>query len=339
MIAVTADIHAHNHKPFSTILKDGRNSRLVAILDAVRWIAKDAKKKKCQYFFIAGDLFHSRRSIEISVLSEVAKLIDEISDLFKQVFIVVGNHDLTISQNANSIGALKRKNVSIVDRPTVVDCSGIRIACVPWVATRKALRSSLKRLCDYDGIIAHAALDKAWSGPSDWEVEGDVKLDDVMKGQHRWALLGHFHKTQSWEDGKKFVAYVGSPIQHSFGERDEKKGYWIVKKSGTPKFIANPDLPKFVLVENVADVKKVKEGDHVRTIGAKAEALKRKVAAVSKTDVVAVRDVTESIKQRLPHQDKGDRKIVEAFVEAVGAPESVDPRDLADIGVYLLKKS
>lgn len=336
MIAVTADIHADNHKPFSTILQDGRNSRLVAILDSVRWIAADALKRKCDFFCIAGDLFHNRRNIEVSVLSEVSKLIEELSTQFKRVYILTGNHDYAFSgNNAHSTAAFKRANVVIVDKVCVENIGGKKIGFVPWTATRAAFTKKLKRVKGCDGIITHVAVDKAWAGPSDWEVEGDTEIPDLFKGKHRWVLMGHFHKPQSWEEPGRIVAYVGSPIQHTHGERNERKGYWIVPKSGLPKMIYNDDAPRFVQVEKKSDLEKVRPQDYVKTAGPKAKSLRAKVEKTT-PNVVSLPVPSETIEQRLPPQKAGDRKIVRAFVKSAGVPDGLDPRDVVDIGLYLL---
>lgn len=337
MIAVTADIHAANHKPFATVLANGRNSRLQAILDSVRWIAQDARERGCKYFCNAGDLFHSRKTIEVSVLSAVSELIDELSESFRKVILVVGNHDLSLtSGGGNSPSAFKRKNVLVVDRPTIVKCGQLIVGCIPWIPQRLAFVKAIKRVSGRcHGIVTHAALDRSWAGPSDWEVEGDIDLSDVV-GKHRWVLMGHFHKSQSWRIKNVFVAYTGSSIQHSFGERKEPKGYWIATRSKEPVFIENPNLPQFVQVEHKRDLKKVRDFDYVRTVGQRANSLKQ--ALNNCPNVIALPPVANTVAQRLPLQSAGDHKIISSYLKIADmVPEGLDRRDLQTLGLTILR--
>lgn len=343
MIAVTADIHAANHKPFSTILPDGRNSRLVAIIDAVLWCANDAVERGCKFFCIAGDLFHNRKSIEVSVLSEVSGLVDKLSGMFEQVYVLVGNHDESLSRKEHSVGAFRRTNVHVIDKPTWHKLGKQRVGFLPWTPTRAAftkrftkLLKRMKREADgCDGVITHIGLDKAWAGPVDWEVEGDIEIPDIFKGKQKWVLMGHFHKAQSWEEGKRLIAYVGSPLQHSYAEQDERKGYWVVPDKGVPFMVYNDDAPRFVTVSKKAEAQKVRPQDYVKTVGKKADALKTRIAKKN-PNVIALPEVQVVTERRLPPQRSGDRKIVRAFVEAQGVPEGLHPGDVMDIGLKLL---
>jgi len=336
MIAVTADIHADNWQQFSTILEDGRNSRLVAILDAVRWTAKDAVDRGCEFFCIAGDLFHNRKFIEVTVLSEVSSLVDELSRMFTFVYILRGNHDESITRREDSVSAFTRDNVEVINRPCVRVIGNKRVGFIPWVGpSRATFTKKLKQIKKVDGIITHAALDKAWTGPSDWEVEGDLRVTDLLKGKQKWVLMGHFHKSQSWEEDGRLVAYVGSPIQHTMGERTECKGYWVVPRRGKPYMVYNDAAPRFHEVKTKKDVEAVRPQDYVKTVGEDANKLKKRVAKRTPF-VVALPPLKQDTKLRLPPQRKGERKIVKAFVKAHGVPEGIDPSDAADIGLYIL---
>lgn len=336
MIAVTADIHADNWQQFSTVMDDGRNSRLVAILNAVRWTAKDALDRGCEFFCVAGDLFHNRKFIEVAVLSEVSNLIDELSRMFTFVYILRGNHDESITRRENSVGAFKRGNVEVIDRPCVRVLGNKRVGFIPWVGpSRATFTKKLKQIKKVDGVITHAALDKAWAGASDWEVEGDLRVTDLMKGRQKWVLMGHFHKSQSWEDGDKLIAYVGSPIQHTMNERTERKGYWVVPRRGKPFMVYNDEAPRFHEVKTAKDVKLVRPHDYVKTVGENANKLKKKVAKRT-PHVVALPPPKLDTKLRLPPQREGAHKIVKSFVKAHGVPEGIDPSDATDIGMYIL---
>lgn len=336
MIAVTADIHADNWQQFSTILSDGRNSRLVAILDAVRWIAKDAVDRNCEFFCIAGDLFHNRKFIEVTVLSEVSNLIDELSRMFRFVYILRGNHDESVTRRENSVSAFKRNNVEVIGRPCTRVLGSKKIGFIPWCGPSRAMFTKhLKQVKKVDGIITHAAVDKSWAGPSDWEVEGDLRITDLLKGNQKWVLMGHFHKSQSWEEKDTLIAYVGSPIQHTMNERAERKGYWIVPRKGKPFMIYNDEAPRFHEISTVEEIDAVRPQDYVKTFGNQANALKKHIKKHT-PHVVALPPLKLDTKQRLPPQRTGDRKVVESFVKACGVPEGMESSDAVDIGMHIL---
>jgi len=313
------------------------NSRLKEIVKAVRWMAKRSVKAGAEYFIVAGDFFHSRRSIEISVLHAAADLVDFLSGKFEKVVVLIGNHDLSMTGGThNSVRALRRKNVVVVDKPTVLDL-GEKIGFLPWETKPTEVRKAFREFSQQNaaGVVCHLALDKALSGPSDFEVPGVIKLSDLSKGRHRWVLMGHYHKTQSWKKNEKLIAYVGSPLQHNWGERGEKKGFWLVEKGKRPRFVENDKSPRFVLVETKEDAEAVRPQDYVKVV---RKGARKHLTDKNENVIIVPEQRDDEIKVRLPDRAKGDRELIRAYLKYAKVPERLNPKYVEDIGNLLLEQ-
>lgn len=344
MLAVTADVHAHNYRDYATTLASGLNSRLVEIVRALEWAGTDALSRGARTFVVAGDLFHSRKAIDVTVLYQVSQAIAALAEKFEKVILLVGNHDLPVGNApGNSLDALRSRNVQVVASPKIVpvkDEQGLtyRIGLIPWTNSREVVREVMKDFAKEDlvGIVGHLALNDAKTGPTDYEVPGPIKARDLCKGKHRWVLLGHYHKSQHWKVGAKLVAYVGSLLQHTWAERDQDKGYWFVDDpQGKPTMIWNTLSPRFVQSRNSKQDQAIRKNDYGRVTGPRTAARVKKIRS-AKVIIVPERE-DDAVPQRMPAQVEGDEPIVSAYLEHTGVPKGVQADDLSYLGLRLLR--
>lgn len=75
-ICIISDTHLHNWTQFSTIDKNGVNSRLKIILKEMYSVAEKAKEAGCEALVHCGDLFHVKGKVDTSVLVPTTFLLE-----------------------------------------------------------------------------------------------------------------------------------------------------------------------------------------------------------------------------------------------------------------------
>jgi DNA repair exonuclease SbcCD nuclease subunit len=339
MIAVTADLHCYNHKPFARILKDGTNSRLNDILLCLEWMVGRALEKKCEAFVIAGDLFHSRKSIENGVLDRVCTAFHHLEAAAKgkmQIIVLAGNHDYSVTGDGSvSISAIESDHVVVVREPTGFPKLGIGF--IPYMADAKAVRDAAAGFVKKTKfIIAHLGLKEGSVGPGDFEVPDSVPMDCLLPDKFKKILLGHYHRRQKIGDN---ILYVGSPLQLTFGEMGEEKGFTLLQDDGKTTFVKNTESPVFL--ETPVDALKSLERrpcDFVKVIIPPGDEVDLKKLEEENVRIEVLKpdvDVTE----RIPLYGKKDNEIIEEYVKANPGGEDDFNALLIQEGVKLLEES
>lgn len=220
-----------------------------------------------------GDCLDNRKFVNIDLLRQVRqRIFDELQKRNVQVHLVLGNHDLfyrTLS-SVNSPTELfgRYSNVTIYDKPTTVNLSGIPVDFIPWVnkttedETYNLLRSTLSAYA-----FGHLELEG-------FQVLRGIKSDKGLSAsafhRYRKVFTGHFH--QKHDDGQIF--YLGTAYDMTFSDLDEKKGFHVFDtETGNVEFIQNPSKMFFRLIyddstDNYAVLPKmdVYENKYVRLI-------------------------------------------------------------------------
>ncbi len=108
------------------------------------------------------------------------------------------------------------------------------------------LWSGYSRLARRDGVltavVAHGTVRGSVTSTGQKMVGRDIEfsIEDLLSVDADFALLGHIHKAQSWDDVRAY--YAGSIAKLNVGEREDK-GFWIHEKDGaerTSRFIIVP---------------------------------------------------------------------------------------------------
>lgn len=222
-IFCTADIHLANHREFSTVLPDGTNSRLKIGCDVLRHIITKAAN---QVLVIAGDLFHDRESIDISVLRAASDVIEYASTRCAQTFLLAGNHDQYLSKGEiHSLQAFKNfRNVEVIDKPCYI--SEISSVMMPYLNDYDLWRQWWQKL-PISGVTPTAFLHADIIGA---EMNGGflasrgVDLQTLQRPEIPVIISGHYHKPQTLAPG---IYYVGSPYQLDRAEAGQQKRYFV----------------------------------------------------------------------------------------------------------------
>lgn len=196
------------------------------------------EKKKPTFTVILGDTLHYHGTTKNAPFKMVYYFIERIVNV-SPVYILIGNHDYInqcqyLTDNHFFLPYRKWKGVTIVDRPIYVehgDQSFVMCPYVPPMKFEKALNELLKNGQDWqmaDCIFAHQEF-KGCLYKSSKSTKGDS-----WDSEYPPVISGHIHDEQQVGEN---VFYTGTPIQHSFGEKPNKK-VWFVSfgKSDDPPY-------------------------------------------------------------------------------------------------------
>ena len=216
-LSFTADVQAYPRSAFATY--DGwLNSRLKSTSDALLFAADRADGGA---LIIDGDLFHNRETLGIDVIKVVIDTIQECTRRCSSVTISAGNHDQY--KRDGSVSPLVMldymKGVSIVPSEGISVTFGRSqlVHILPHTVDHEKVRAFVKSVSGgvlvlHQGV-AGAMLNGAISTST-------LTLQDLCAERFDFVILGDYHKPQKLAEN---VWYVGSPIQHDWGEADEQK--------------------------------------------------------------------------------------------------------------------
>jgi DNA repair exonuclease SbcCD nuclease subunit len=358
-ILIFSDLHIHPHKKSSERLQD--------CLDALAWVFATAKRIGVNNIVFLGDLFHDRQKIDVLAYQKAFEILEgNMSDGGFRLTLLLGNHDLWHYErlDISSVNPLRTiPGVRVVDSPSVIEISDgtedFYMGFLPYTHSpiedlkrvEKDWRSSVKG--DHRRVLGgHIAVDGAlWNLRHNTlsdvvvEHEGDmVKVGpEIFKGWDR-VFLGHYHAAQKMNDK---VEYVGSPLQLSFGEADQKKHIMVYDTlNDSSSYIENDFSPKhFIINEDQVDDERLK-GNFVRleveNIAA-SEVQKMREGLVNSLGVS-----TLEIKQRAKNEAhvvedarailSNEDEMIERYVEQV-SPEGLDRDALIRVGKEICKIS
>ncbi len=206
-----------------------------------------------------GDVFDNRAIIGLNTICRVIKLFEEFSEIFKDIRITVGNHDI-MKKSTNDITSLNMlkyiPNVKIYYEPVVEVIDGKSCLFNPWIENPERERELLSGV-NVDYVFGHLEIGGSqMSNRSGVKIEfaGGVKPSDFKDAQ---VYAGHIHIRQN----NKNIHYVGNPYHKDRGDRDNPKGITIIDlKTGDTEFIENKVSPRFIK-ENIYDILDVTIGE------------------------------------------------------------------------------
>lgn len=178
-------------------------------------------------------------------MCRVIELFEKFSEIFNDIRIIVGNHDIfkKSTNDITSVNMLKHiPNVKIYYEPSVEVIDGKTVLFNPWVEDLEKEKSLLSGV-DVNYIFGHLMIGGAKmtdrSGMKVSAVSG-INMKDFKSAQ---VFAGHIHIRQD----NKNIHYVGNPYSKDRGDRGNVKGLTILNvKSGKTEFIENTYSPEFV---------------------------------------------------------------------------------------------
>lgn len=199
-----------------------------------------------------GDVFDNRSILGLNTINRVISIFEKLSDIFNDIRITVGNHDMLrkSTTDVTSVNILKYiPHVKIYYTPHVEVIDGKTVLFNPWIENPEKEHEVLSNV-NVDYIFGHLEIGGAlMSNRSGVKVTlgSGVKKSDFKNAQ---VYAGHIHIRQD----DKNIHYIGNPYHKDRGDRDNIKGITVLDiKTGETQFIENTTSPRF-LKESIYDI-------------------------------------------------------------------------------------
>ena len=377
-IVATADIHFGHSEHLGKINPEtGLHGRLEDFLRNFDEIVKYVidPKNDVGLFIIAGDLYKTRHPTNTQQ-EEFAKRLRFLQDKKVQTLILVGNHDIMVSEGsshtAGVIGALAdQKYIRVIDKPDVFAIPGINVVLMPYIYRQKlgvktndeALQyyhDTIKELQAKVGIgpklfVGHQTIENCHmpSGYVDPEQVSEIVVPQSFLKGFDFAIFGHIHEHQVVCKNPTAI-YTGALERIDFSQADKPVGFVVYDtKSNTFDFVDLPATDLYKIYLDLSDG----EGDLTKRIVDSID-LKRIPQSVVKIEC-KVREtdickINKSTIQGITSQAKFDAGLIYEIVrahmsrneeinESVSSHEALKKyiegrKDLADISEEIFKR-
>lgn len=175
-----------------------------------------------------GDYYENRTSINFKALEHNRKIFLEVlREKGIHMDIIPGNHDVYY-KNTNKLNALKEllghymAEVNIIEKPTVVNYDGLKVALLPWINQENEEKTSkFIRNCKADICGAHLEL-------QGFEMQAGIECthgqDAKLFDRFEMVLSGHFH-TKSQRDN---IHYLGSQMEFFWSDCNDRKYFHVL---------------------------------------------------------------------------------------------------------------
>ena len=202
-----------------------------------------------------GDTLDRHESIHVSPLTRAVKFLARLKEI-APTYLLIGNHDLKNNRqflsDEHPFTALKYwgPNMTVVDAPVQTVIKGQTFTFVPYVPPGR-YEEALNQLTGWmnsSAIFGHQELFGAQMGAI-ISTEGDI-----WPLTRPYTILGHIH---DYHELQPNAIYVGTPIQHAFGDRHDKTVSFFTFNSATDRSHERIDLGlvrKFIVRLNCGEV-------------------------------------------------------------------------------------
>ncbi|MFZ5480357.1 MAG: metallophosphoesterase family protein [Myxococcota bacterium] len=203
-----------------------------------------------------GDLFDRSRPTDRAVAA-AAELLEEVARAVP-LLVMPGNHD------RRGLGGHFPRAAWVIDRPTVVDLAGVRVAAVPFLRDAGTWAAAAREVCagGVDLLLAHQAFEGARVPGHTFRSEPDTIRECHLPTGVTTILCGHIHPRQVTRVGGAVVVQPGSTERTAFSERFDTKGA-LRWEDGAWRFVDLPARP-MALVRGPDELAAVGPGTLVR---------------------------------------------------------------------------
>lgn len=198
---------------------------------------------------IGGDLWQSRSSQTLSTLLAIREALLKADKLGIDITIAEGNHCKVDQESIYGYSHIydQYPGVTVIDDVKCYNYDKVNLYIMSYFpesgSFTERLQVVVSELLDKSKInllYIHEGINGALAVPSDHELPTKI-FNDFDK-----VLVGHYHNRCVIKGTN--IEYIGSSRQHNFGE-DEEKGYTILYKDGTTKFIKNQVNFRYAVLE------------------------------------------------------------------------------------------
>ena len=205
--------------------------------DFISWILEERIVHDAETCIFLGDWHDNRNQIHLDTLNHSLSDMERLCAAFKDVYILVGNHDLFYRDKRDvSSVAIGRNlpNLHLISEPTMIDDT---LLC-PWLVGDewKSIRKTSARYVFGHFELPNFLLNAGVAMPD----HGGLNLDHLAGPEY--VFSGHFHKRQQLVN----IHYIGNCFPHNFADSgDDERGYMLLRHGGTPEYHNWKDCPKY----------------------------------------------------------------------------------------------
>jgi DNA repair exonuclease SbcCD nuclease subunit len=242
-----ADIHAGNNLPWAvknpqTLVTD----RLLDIMDVLKQMSGYALEHSISDIWILGDLI-DRRLVDAVTLKLVTEELYSHKEQGLNVRIVPGNHEAgdaaCMHFNVEAFTSMGFWVASPLSASFIEPVDGFRVLAMPYMPTKRFEAVIDGQYADL--ILIHQTIKGGMVGG--W-VSPDGIDPALLVSVAPTTLSGHFHSPQTIG---ATVHYLGAPVQHTFADVGDQRGYWDITFNGKGKQprrvkVAVNDSPTFL---------------------------------------------------------------------------------------------
>ena len=188
-----------------------------------------ARSRKPSFIVILGDVLHTNEKINAFAQKDATEFIGDLSREF-QVYLLIGNHDRPDNDHyltdVHPFIGLKYAGTSldVIDKGLIETIDGRKFVFLPYVPDGRfddAIRSldlDPDNLSDVTMLFAHQTFKGAKMGHKIAGTEPGKPVD-VWPLTRPPVISGHIHDFAKLQPN---LIYTGTPLQHAFGDRDDK---------------------------------------------------------------------------------------------------------------------
>lgn len=248
-VILFTDLHAHNFPDCSKIISSGINSRLLDCISIIKQVGEAAKERDVQDIVFCGDMFHIPGKREDTVNYQVRKTLCDLAEDIS-FHLIPGNHDQmdrTGEEHAlkmlSYIDHNTKRFVAVYNEITSNVIAGKEFCLAPYRREPDDIKRQIEKAHEINAEINifHQGLGGVPIGKGNVVIDEVLGIDDLPTNS-KWNLLGHYHET-------KFVGgqtvFLGSPLQHNWGDESVEKSIWHLKDNGDLEAIPTK-APKFI---------------------------------------------------------------------------------------------
>ena len=185
-----------------------------------------------------GDTLHNHEKMHVVPYTNATKFIKNLAKM-KPTYLIIGNHDRPNNNDFLSdyhpfVGLHEKDNLTVVDKVIVKEIKGMKFAFVPYVhpgrlfeaiSTNKEINiETIKE--DFKAFFGHHEIHGTNMGVI------TSTTGDKWPKDYPYFISGHIH---DYCRPQTNVIYVGTPMQHNFGERDDKTvSLWTIYPDKPP---------------------------------------------------------------------------------------------------------
>ncbi len=261
-ILLYGDLHAANLYSFNvkrSKYQIAEYSRIDELYSTLSWIAKVTKESNIMMTVNMGDTFHQALRFYVERYNTVVRAVNSINrnTLSKSGVIIEGNHDRSDEVSAvdtfdNVQGTVLVKNSIKVKYISEINS---HLIFVPYIRDPnktkeafQALHAKYKDSATSVYVMCHLDTREAYDGlvSSSYQLGQLNTYDDLGLDIYKAVFSGHIHFKKQIRDN---FFYIGSALNHNFGDSLTRKGVTIVDiepGSFDITYKENPFCPFFV---------------------------------------------------------------------------------------------